>query len=95
MLGGEIECLLRGGNWLLIEPVFEDGFERAHGIGPEHERMATRRFETGVAVAFTEAQDREAGTVTLLGMATRGEYALDERGSGGATLLGPPAEARR
>ena len=57
--------------------------------------MSTCRFETGVTVAFTEAQDPEAGTVTLLGMATRGEYALDERGSGGAALLGPPSEAHR
>src|SRR5690606_37112214 len=77
------------GQRLQVELVLQDRFDALEAGRADAQRTDTRRFEAGLAVAFAEPQDAEAGPEALLRMAAALEDLCDQRAGGRAGLVGP------
>src|SRR6185295_13992400 len=64
--------------WQPVEAMFEDGVDMPVGARADGNGPSTRGLEPGVAVAFGQTQDAEAGAVALLGVRSVRENGLDE-----------------
>jgi hypothetical protein len=78
---------------LLIERVFQDGFNALERIGLDGQSACTGGLKTLRGVPAGQAHDPEAGSKTLLGMGSIVHEVSDHLSGFGADLLGPVQES--
>ena len=76
MLDGEAELDLLAG--ALVEAVVEDGLDAAVAVRAERHGPARGGLQAVFAVAVGQAQDAEAGTERLLGVASGAKHRFDQ-----------------
>ena len=74
---------------LLIEAVFQDGFNAFVGVGLDGQSTCAGGFKTFGGVSVAQAHDAETGAETLLGMGSILQDMGDQLTGLGADLVGP------
>ena len=74
---------------LLVEIVFENGFNTLVRTRPDAESPPTGGFEAALAIAFPQPHDAQTGAEALLRMRPGGENGFDDPG-GGLARFGRP-----
>ena len=78
---------------LLIEMVFQDGFNALERIGLDAQSTCAGGFKTLGGVSASQAHDSEAGSKALLGMGSILHVVSDQLTRLGADLLSPVQES--
>jgi len=103
MVEWQLGCLHSARQRLAIQPLVEDGADRAVGSGTDLEAASARGFEPVCAVLAREPQDAEASAEALFGMGPTAQDHFDQAGGVGSdgggvaldALVGPAGVAAR